>query len=154
MLQMPFLELYHVYIYYMTLHIHFGGKIPPTAKVVGLYNQKWFTLTQYPIFHAIWAIFAQSRAHAYGIFWVCKIVYMNVWKMFLKYWDMIPSLNGLLGLPQEQRSCLIKCTICIVILFVMQLQKWMHMRCKKQVRCSHTWVKDPCKVWGHQSGVM
>jgi hypothetical protein len=58
---MPFLELYHVYIYYMTSHVHFGGKIPPTAKVMRLYNQK------YPILHAIWAIFAQSRAHAYGI---------------------------------------------------------------------------------------
>ena len=65
---MPFLELYHVYIYYMTSHVHFGEKTPPTAKVMRLYNQKWFTLAKYPILHAIWAILAQSKAHAYGIF--------------------------------------------------------------------------------------
>jgi hypothetical protein len=34
--QMPFLELYHVYIYYMTSHAQFGGKIPPTALVIWL----------------------------------------------------------------------------------------------------------------------
>ena len=31
---MSFLELYHVYIYYMTSYIHFCGKIPPTAVVM------------------------------------------------------------------------------------------------------------------------
>jgi hypothetical protein len=67
---------------------------------------------------------------------------------------MIPSLSGFLGLPQEQRSCLTKCTIFLVILSVMQLQKWMHMGCKKYGHCSHTFVEDACKVWGHQSGVM
>ena len=42
----------------------------------------------------------------------------------------------------------------LVILSVMHLPKWMHMGCKKQGHFSHTWVEDPCKVWGHQSGVM
>ena len=32
-----------------------------------------------------------------------------------KYWDMVPSISGHLGLPQEQRSCLTKCTIFLVI---------------------------------------
>ncbi len=36
MLQMPFLELYHVYIYYMTSHVWFGQKNPPTAIVIRL----------------------------------------------------------------------------------------------------------------------
>ncbi len=67
---------------------------------------------------------------------------------------MIPSLSGFLGPPQEQRSCLTKCTIFLVILSVIQLQKWMHMGCNKLGHCSHTWVEDACKVWGHQSGVM
>ncbi len=34
--QMPFLELYHVYIYYMTSHYQFCWKIPPTAIVMRL----------------------------------------------------------------------------------------------------------------------
>jgi hypothetical protein len=42
----------------------------------------------------------------------------------------------------------------LVILSVIHLPKWMHMECKNQGHCSHTWVEDPCKVWGHQSGVM
>ncbi len=35
--QMPFLELLHVYIYYMTLHIQFGCQILPTAIVMSLF---------------------------------------------------------------------------------------------------------------------
>jgi hypothetical protein len=35
--QMPFLELLHVYIYYMTSHIQFGCQILPTAIVMSLF---------------------------------------------------------------------------------------------------------------------
>jgi hypothetical protein len=48
LLQMPFLELYHVYIYYMTSHIHFCGKIPTTARVIWLTVPSWCLLTKRP----------------------------------------------------------------------------------------------------------
>ena len=80
-----------------------------------------------------------------------KVVHMHVWKMSVKYWDLIPSLSGHSGLPEEQRKCIVKCSIFLVILSFMQLQKEiMCMGCKKWGHCSYAWVEDACKVWGHQ----
>ena len=49
LLQMPFLELHHVYIYYMTSHVQFCGKILPTAKVIGFTVFHGGLLVKHPI---------------------------------------------------------------------------------------------------------
>ncbi len=51
-----------------------------------------------PFYMLFWAIFSKVRAHACGTFGVCKTVHMYVWKKYVKFRDMILTLNGPLGL--------------------------------------------------------
>ncbi len=59
---MPFLELYHIYIYYMTSHVQFGCKILPTTIVMSLTNASRSTLSKCPVLHAILSYIFKSES--------------------------------------------------------------------------------------------
>ena len=92
----------------------------------GALNIELFPALTKALFHMLfWAIILlKARAHANRTVELCQFAHTCIWKMYVKFWHMLLTWNGLLGLRNVGRtpankttglSSVFTCFYCIII---------------------------------------